>query len=147
MEQTEQQQKTGRRTPAGIKWILLAILFAASFGGLGYGGYILFRSVRTAADGIPPLLPSDQVEQAAPKSTKAPEKTFLGLKRKPSSAVVFQGTASGQNGEMLALISGETGAAGAELHGVKVLKITRQSVLLEFDGQEYLLEPGERLRP
>jgi hypothetical protein len=149
-ERTELQQaagEAGRKTPAGIKWILLILLFAAAFGGLGIGGYLLFGTVRTAAENMPALPSRDKDEQAEPENIKPPEKTFLSLMKKPSAAVVFQGTGAGKDGEMLAIISGETVATGAELHGVKVLEITRQSVRLEFNGQEYQLAPGEQLKP
>jgi len=145
--QTDAQRKTGRPTPVWLKRILLTLFFTASLGGMGYGVTILFRSVRTAAESIPALSPLNEAEQAEPESIKSPKKPFLGLKKKPSTAVVFQGSATGKDGKMLALISGETVGVNAKLHGVKVLKISRQSVLLEFNGQEYLLQPGERLKP
>lgn len=139
----------GENTPAWAKWILLTLLFSAAAGGIATGGWILYRQVRSAAHaGIPlPRPVADQTDPAKGDAETPQGKTLLDLIKWPSEAIVFQGTGAGRNGELIAMISGESVAAGEELNGVRVLEISKRNVLLEFNGQTYRLEPGEQLKP
>lgn len=137
-------------TKVRSKRVLLILPVVAILGGLAFAGYVFFEPVRAAVQAVmspsPANAPNDP-GQSATEKVKPPEKSFLGLLKKPSAPIVFQGSVTGKDGEIMALISGETVTAGAELHEVKVLEVTRQSVLLEFAGKGYRLLPGEQLKP
>lgn len=150
---SRRDQDEGLEEGHGNRWIriALALLLAAGVAaGLVFSGIPGTAPVR---ESVQKLLDRFRPEETAPAAgaaeepAAAPQKPFRILVKKPPVPVIFQGTGSGPRGEQLAIISGETVASGAEVHGVKVLEISRQEVLLEFDGRTYRLRSGDRLDP
>ncbi|MBI9021314.1 MAG: hypothetical protein JEZ10_08695 [Verrucomicrobia bacterium] len=118
------------------KRVLLPLLLAALFAGLGAGAFFLLRT--------PSANPGDAGVKKAPFSFSSILKKITQSEPKPVFS--FQGTLIGEKGAV-AMINDEMAAAGAEIDGVRIVEIDGENLIVEHRGKPYALTVGESFDP
>lgn len=116
--------------------VLLPLLLIALFAGLGAGAFFLLRT--------PPANTEDAAVEKAPFSFSSILKRITPSEPKPVFS--FQGTLIGERGAV-AMINDEMAAAGAEIDGVRILKIDGETLVVGYREKSYTLVVGERFDP
>ena len=129
-------------TPVWLKRTLLFLLFGSAIAG--------FASIALKSDGLFPASPGQQFKSGIVNSTgflNFSEKPGSGRRNSSDNTIFCQGTLIGENGKAMAVINGQTVSVGITIDGVKIMKITRSHVLVEFNGKTRRLAPGESFTP
>ena len=149
MKSVLKRRKTSKgNTPAWLKRLLIALLFASTITGFCFS----MTGVRRPAIQISPFfnkIPAFFNKPAPPPKTEefGDFVVFRDKSGLTEIAIVCHGMGVGKDGLSRAVVDGTIVAPGAVIRGMKIVSISASNILVECSGKSLRLEPGERVAP
>jgi len=139
MPATLSEESTVKPTSPWLKWTLLILLFTSAAAGCFFAAL----QVRTSAAFLPSLLHAETKHEPG---AFGDFQTLLGkaTSGQTENTLTCQGMIFDEKGGALAILNGQTTAAGAIINGVRILEITVSNVLVECNGETRRLGSGDR---
>jgi hypothetical protein len=130
-----------KSTPGWLKWLLIALLFASASAGFIFSSSILWQSTSGFFTnlGKKPAIENHLNHLQSFFETATPSST--------TNIILCQGTIITRDRGPLAIINGKPAKTGAVINGVRIIEITTNNVLIEYNGKTRRLKPGESFIP
>ena len=145
-ENIKPSNKTPEKKPGRNKIIpiVIVLLVLALLAGLVAGGYWVFMHQNELIERFFPPQSAEEVQTG-----KAPEEkpSFFRTLVKKDRTITVRGTLLGEEGGAAALINKKVVPAGTLINGIRIIEITNQSVVVQFEGLKRRLQVGESFNP
>lgn len=136
-------------TPIWLRKSLVTLLIISACGGFVSTGWTLHHSIQAGSE--------EPIQISSPGSAEKPDRLEEWISRMEQSipngksvsrnGVTCQGMIAGDQGGALAVVNGQTVAAGSRINGVNIVEITADHIVVESGGQTRILEPGDSFVP